>query len=92
MTATSHERESNATERLAALARPDKWYLGGGDGVIWAPPFPTWLHRPGFWDEAHVHYHPFAPLFSVAIIGPDGGEVPLSRRDVEWRPDRLRVS
>ncbi|HET7038557.1 MAG TPA: hypothetical protein VFH97_01635, partial [Gemmatimonadales bacterium] len=75
--------------RLADLARSDKWFLSAGDGVVWAPPFPVWLHRPGFWDEAMVHYHPFGPVFSVALLGPDGCEVPLERRGIRWRPGSL---
>jgi len=81
----------NAAGRLAGLARLDKWYLSCGDGVIWAPPFPTWLHRPGFWDEALIFYHPFAPLFSVALIRNDGRHIPLVQESREWRPDRLRT-
>jgi hypothetical protein len=77
--------------RLADLARPDKWFLSAGDGVIWAPHFPVWLHRPGFWDEAMVHYHPFAPVFSVALLGPGGREVPLERAALAWRPGSLTL-
>ncbi len=76
-------------QRLEALARPDKWYLSPGDGILWAPAFPAWLDAPGFWDEAHVYYHPFAPLFSVALVSPDGRDVPLALQDRKWRPDRL---
>lgn len=76
-------------QRLERLARDDKWYLSAGDGIIWAPAFPVWLHAPGFWDEAHVYYHPFAPLFSVALVRPDGREMPLRQIARRWRPDRL---
>lgn len=79
----------SAEDRLASLARPDKWYLSGGDGILWAPPFPAWLHRPGFWDEAHVFYHPFAPLYSVALLDATGRETPLEPGPRVWRPDRL---
>ena len=85
--------------RIAALARDDKWFLGGLDGVLWAPPFPRWLHRPGFWDPVHVLQHEVGPGFSVALVHRDGLENPLhgatsgprrsgstSRR---WRPGRL---
>ena len=76
-------------QRIEALARDDKWFLSSGDGILWAPAFPVWLDRPGFWDEAHVYYHPFAPLFSVGLVGADGREVPLKQTDRRWRPDRL---
>ena len=85
--------------RIAALARDDKWFLGGLDGVVWAPPFPRWLHRPGFWDAAHLLQHEVGPGFSVALVRPDGRENPLrgANRDADgreltprrWRPGRL---
>jgi hypothetical protein len=73
------------------MARTDKWYLSAGDGFLWAPPFPRWLHRPGFWDEGHVYHYPVQPLFSVALVGPDGEADPLEGSGSDWRPDRLRV-
>ncbi|WP_419161284.1 MGH1-like glycoside hydrolase domain-containing protein [Candidatus Palauibacter sp.] len=86
-------------ERIAALARNDKWFLGGLDGVVWAPPFPQWLHRPGFWDPVHLLQHEVGPGFSVALVRPDGLESPLRRatcgpggRELtprRWRPGRL---
>lgn len=79
----------SAEDRLAALARPDKWFLSGGDGFVWAPPHPLWLHRPGLWDEAHFYHYRFGPLFAVALVEPDGREVPLTLAHREWRPDRL---
>ena len=85
--------------RIAALARNDKWFLGGLDGVVWAPPFPQWLHRPGFWDPVHLLQHEVGPGFSVALVRPDGLESPLGRatcgpggRELtprRWRPGRL---
>ena len=79
------------TERLNAFERTDKWFLSCGDGIVWAPPFPTALHRPGFWDEALVYYHPFAPLFAVAVVMPNGEELSLESVRQSWRPDRLSV-
>ena len=80
---------ATTAQRLDALARPDKWYLSAGDGVLWAPPFPAWLHVPGFWDEAHVYYHAVAPLFAVALVDAAGRAVPLERVSWRWRPDRI---
>ncbi|MCY3600049.1 MAG: hypothetical protein OXN85_08760 [Gemmatimonadetes bacterium] len=89
--------------RIAALARDDKWFLGGLDGVVWAPPFPRWLHRPGFWDPAHLLQHEVGPGFSVALTGSDGRESRLRRAApgrgggepapgrCRWRPGRLIV-
>jgi hypothetical protein len=76
-------------DRLDALARPDKWYLSAGEGVIWAPPFPDHLDRPGFWDEAHVFHFPVRPLFTVALVDTRGREIGLRAADRRWRPDRL---
>lgn len=81
----------SAADRLRALERQDKWYLSCGDGIIWAPPFPRALHLPGFWDEAQVHYHTFAPLFTVALVDGDGNEVPLSQFQRRWYPHKLVV-
>lgn len=84
-------RAADAAARLEALARTDKWYLSAGDGFVWAPPFPRWLDRPGFWDAAHVYHYPIEPLFSVALVGADGRADPLERLSLDWRPDRLRA-
>ena len=56
------------TDALRRLARPDKWYLGAGDGLLWAPPFPVWLDVPGFWDEAHLFQYAVGPLFTVSFV------------------------
>jgi hypothetical protein len=56
------------TDALRRLARPDKWYLGAGDGLLWAPPFPAWLDAPGFWDEAHLFQYAVGPLFTVSFV------------------------
>ena len=78
-------------DRIEALARPDKWYLGGLDGVLWAPPFPRWLHRPGFWDGAHLLQYEAGPCFSAALLGGSGTETPLSGGPAayRWRPGTL---
>lgn len=77
--------------RLEALSRDDKWYLGSGDGLLWAPSSPRWLHRPAFWDEARIYHVPVAPCFTVSLVTGDGKEDPLERQDTHWRPDRMRV-
>lgn len=84
-------RLSTALERLDALARPDKWFLSTGTGLVWAPPFPEHLDRPGFWDAAHLVQHRIAPLFTVAVLDPELRELPLRVAGWHWRPDRLRV-
>ena len=83
--------------RIEALERPDKWYLGGLDGVVWAPPFPIWLHRPGFWDPVHLMQYGVGPCFTVALLNADGHEVSLTPDEAGdapffvWHPDRLRA-
>ena len=47
------------------LRREDKHYLGGGDGIIFAPPLPLWLDRPGFWDGVHYFLFAVRPAFTV---------------------------
>ena len=73
------------------LERRDKWYLGGGDALIWAPPFPVWLTRPGFWDEAHYYNQPFGPVFAVSLIDEEVRAFPLRSRSHLWRPSSLRA-
>ena len=45
--------------------------------MAWAPPFPRWLHRPGFWDPVHLLQHEIAPCFSVALLDGNGVEIRL---------------
>src|SRR3989338_7626127 len=80
------------TAPLELLSREDKWYLGAGEGLVWAPPFPAWLDAPGFWDEAHVFEYPLAPLFTVAFVDDAGKEIPLRARTWTWTPAALEVS
>jgi len=80
------------TAPLELLARSDKWYLGAGEGLVWAPPFPTWLHAPGFWDEAHLFEYPLAPLFTLAFVDQAGREIALHARPARWTPAALEVS
>lgn len=82
----------SGVERLSGLTRSDKWYLSAGDGWIWAPPFPRWLNRPGFWDAAHYRHFGFAPLFGVALVDPRGDELALTLEAREWRPDRMTAT
>jgi len=36
-----------------------------------------------------VYYHPFAPLFTVALVDQHGNEIPLERRTREWYPHTI---
>jgi len=78
------------TDALRLLARPDKWYLGAGDGLIWAPPFPRWLETPGFWDEAHLFQYAIAPGFTVSFVV-DGAPLTARCRKRDWSPAALTL-
>ncbi|MEO8199996.1 MAG: hypothetical protein ABI679_05675 [Gemmatimonadota bacterium] len=76
---------------LELLRRSDKWYIGSGDGLVWAPPFPAWHDTPGYWDEAHLVQYPVGPLFSIAFVRA-GESQPFPRaRSMEWSPTELTL-
>jgi hypothetical protein len=77
----------NGSQALGYLARKDKWFLGGGKKVIWAPEFPLWLDQPGFWDHACYLDYRVGPLFAVSIVDERGREVHLNRIERYWQPD-----
>ncbi|HEX6511916.1 MAG TPA: hypothetical protein VF157_06435, partial [Chloroflexota bacterium] len=77
---------------LEVLRRPDKWYLGGGRALIWAPPFPSFLDWPGFWDEAHYFDHVVERPFTVALLDENGRELALRPLSRDWRPSELTTA
>ncbi|MFL5577472.1 MAG: MGH1-like glycoside hydrolase domain-containing protein [Gemmatimonadaceae bacterium] len=76
---------------LELLAREDKWSLGCGDGIVFAPRFPVWLDAAGFWDEAMLHHYPVAPLFTVTALDEHGAELPMRAISRRWTPAELTV-
>lgn len=74
---------------LTLLTRKDKWFLGGGKGALYAPPFPRHLAATGFWDECLFADVRLERLFNVQFLGPFGRPCRFSSRVVDWRPDRL---
>jgi len=74
---------------LTLLTRKDKWFLGGGKGALYAPPFPRFLTSPGYWDESYFADLRLDRLFTVLFL--DEQQRPLRFRSaiVDWRPDRL---
>jgi len=78
------------TDVLRLLARPDKWYLGSGDGVLWAPPFPRWLDAPGFWDEAHLYQYAVQPAFTLSFLV-EGRSLTSRCRRRRWNPAELSI-
>ena len=81
-----------ALDPLELLRRRDKHALGAGDGILFAPPHPRWLDRPGFWDGGRVFLYAVEPLFTVSFVNSDGRERPLRRMHREWTPAELMVT
>ena len=77
---------------LEELRRPDKWYLGGGRALVWAPPFPSFLDWPGFWDEAHYFDHVVERPFTVALLNERGQALELKPLSRDWRPSELTTA
>jgi mannosylglycerate hydrolase MGH1-like protein len=76
---------------IELLAREDKWFLGCGDGILFAPPFPVWLDAPGFWDEATIYQYSYAPLFTVTCVDEEGREIAMRALSRRWTPAELTV-
>lgn len=76
---------------LSLLERKDKWFLGGGKGAIYAPPFPRWLEKPGFWDESYFADIRLTRLFTVLFCDYGMHFVRFRGEVVSWRPDRMIV-
>ena len=71
------------------LRRSDKWFLGGGRKVLWAPEWPLWLDRPGFWDHACFYDLAVGPVFTVTFLDEHGREIPLLYENRTWVPSHL---
>lgn len=77
----------NGNQVLGYLSRNDKWYLGGGKAVIWAPEFPLFLDKPGFWDHACYLDYKVGPVFTLAILDNKGRELEPTLLERFWQPD-----
>jgi hypothetical protein len=75
---------------IKRLSRTDKWYLGGANRLLWAPPFPVFLDSPGFWDEAHYYNVELKPLFTWTLLDDEGAEVNLTQIRRKWDPAGIR--
>lgn len=71
---------------LTYLSRNDKWYLGGGSSLIWAPTHPRWLDVPGFWDGAHHFSYEFQPVFTITLLDDKERVLVPKFRSREWNP------
>lgn len=76
---------------LSRLGRKDKWFLGGGKGAIYAPPFPKHLLAPGFWDECYLADIRLPRLFTALVTDEDGRPIKFESYHKGWRPDRLTI-
>lgn len=76
---------------LARLGRKDKWFLGGGKGAIYAPPFPKHLLAPGFWDECYLGDIRIPRLFTALFLDERGRPIKFESYHKGWRPDRLTI-
>ncbi len=74
---------------LDGLRRSDKYQLGGGEGLLFAPAHPRWLERPGFWDGIQLFQHVIRPAFTIAIVRGDGRELRLDQTARSWTPAEL---
>ncbi|HPE69823.1 MAG TPA: trehalase family glycosidase [Thermotogota bacterium] len=73
---------------LDRLERTDKWYLGGGNKLIWAPAFPSYLGHPGLWDNATFYDMKIDPGFTFTVLQ-NGTPVAFQQLSRTWRPDSL---
>ncbi len=71
---------------LTYLSRNDKWSLGGGKALLWAPTHPQWLEHPGFWDGAHYFSCEFGPVFTITLLDGRGKVIVPKFRRREWNP------
>ena len=71
------------------LSRSDKWFLGGGNAVLWAPPFPQYLDRMGLWDIGSYYNHDYGNVFAVSILDESGKEIIFRQNSRIWRPSHL---
>jgi len=80
---------STRLDPLEHLERGDKWHVGGGRAALFAPPFPRWLDRFGFWDEAHFADVRLDRLFTVLLLGENERPLKLRPGVRRWTPDAL---
>src|SRR5690348_3742796 len=87
-------RKVQLIDPIQQLARTDKWYLGNGGMLIYAPPFPQALGTPGFWDECHYGDLALPRLLGLSFVARLDGQ--LHELDPylsywHWYPDRIEA-
>jgi len=75
-------------EAINRLKRNDKWYLGGGNKLIWAPAFPKYLSHPGLWDNSNFYDLKIDPGFTFHIIH-KREPVHFKQQTRTWTPDQF---
>lgn len=71
---------------LTYLSRNDKWYLGGGEALVWAPTHPQWLDQLGFWDGAHYYGYELQPVFAVTLLDEKARVLTPRFQSRQWCP------
>jgi hypothetical protein len=71
------------------LARDDKWFIGGGRELIYAPELPLWTDVPGFWPFATWLEWRTGPLFTVTVLDERGEEMPAKMAQRRWTPSHV---
>jgi hypothetical protein len=82
-----------AFDPLSLLGRRnDKWFLGNGMGLVYAPSFPEYLDVPGFYDYADYFDIRAEPIFTITIL--DEALKPLrlqvDQTSLFWNPASFR--
>lgn len=73
------------------LRRADKHFLGGGKMVVWAPQYPLFLDKPGFWDYSCFLDYKVEPNFTVTFLDENLKEIQLSSAEKSWLPSHLTI-
>ena len=76
---------------LKMLERDDKWYLGGGNRLLWTPPFPVHLDNPGAWDFLSYFEMRIDPGYTISAVI-DGIPIDFKCTGRTWNPAVLRSS
>jgi len=85
-------KERNNAGALDDLRRTDKYYVANGEGLLFAPPHPLWLDRPGFWDGLQFFRHRLRPAFALCFVRDDGHALDLELAGRVWTPAELSVT
>jgi len=78
-----------ACDPHSLLARDDKWFVGGGRQLIYAPELPLWTNVPGFWPYARWLEWRVGPLFTVTVLNKQGEELPTTCVGRRWTPSHV---